>query len=49
MFIAGFPAGPWGTNCYVVSTGPGNECVVVDPGNADLLVERTAAAIRSVA
>lgn len=32
MLIAGFPAGPWGTNCYVVSTGPGNECVVVDPG-----------------
>lgn len=32
MFIAGFPAGPWGTNCYVVSTGAGNECVVVDPG-----------------
>lgn len=32
MFIAGFPAGPWGTNCYVLSTGPGNECVVVDPG-----------------
>lgn len=32
MLIAGFPAGPWGTNCYVVSTGPGAECVVVDPG-----------------
>ena len=32
MFIAGFPAGPWGTNCYVVATGPGSECVVVDPG-----------------
>lgn len=32
MFIAGFPAGPWGTNCYVVATGPGTECVVVDPG-----------------
>lgn len=32
MLIAGFPAGPWGTNCYVVSTGPGNECVVIDPG-----------------
>lgn len=32
MFIAGFPAGPWGTNCYVVSTGAGNECVVIDPG-----------------
>ena len=32
MFIAGFPAGPWGTNCYVVATGTGAECVVVDPG-----------------
>jgi glyoxylase-like metal-dependent hydrolase (beta-lactamase superfamily II) len=32
MLIAGFPAGPWGTNCYVVATGPGAECLVVDPG-----------------
>ena len=32
MFIAGFPAGPWGTNCYVVATGAGHECVVIDPG-----------------
>ena len=32
MLIAGFPAGPWATNCYVVATGPGEECVVVDPG-----------------
>jgi len=32
VFIAGFPAGPWGTNCYVVATGPGQECVVIDPG-----------------
>jgi hydroxyacylglutathione hydrolase len=32
VLIAGFPAGPWGTNCYVVGTGPGAECVVVDPG-----------------
>jgi glyoxylase-like metal-dependent hydrolase (beta-lactamase superfamily II) len=32
VFIAGFPAGPWGTNCYVVATGEGAECVVVDPG-----------------
>lgn len=32
MLIAGFPAGPWATNCYVVATGPGAECVVVDPG-----------------
>jgi len=32
MLIAGFPAGPWGTNCYVVATGAGAECLVVDPG-----------------
>ncbi len=32
MLIAGFPAGPWGTNCYLMATGPGSECVVVDPG-----------------
>ncbi len=32
MLIAGFPAGPWGTNCFVAATGPGTECVVVDPG-----------------
>ncbi len=32
MFIAGFPAGPWGTNCYVAATAPGSECVVIDPG-----------------
>ncbi len=32
MLIAGFPAGPWGTNCWVVATAPGTECVVIDPG-----------------
>jgi hydroxyacylglutathione hydrolase len=32
VLIAGFPAGPWGTNCYVVATGAGQECVVIDPG-----------------
>ncbi len=32
VLIAGFPAGPWGTNCYVAATGAGNECVVIDPG-----------------
>jgi len=32
VLIAGFPAGPWGTNCYVVASAPGAECVVVDPG-----------------
>ena len=32
MLVAGFPAGPWGTNCFVVAAGPGSECVVIDPG-----------------
>jgi glyoxylase-like metal-dependent hydrolase (beta-lactamase superfamily II) len=41
VLVAGFPAGPWGTNCYVVATGPGAECVVVDPGKdaADAVAE----------
>jgi hydroxyacylglutathione hydrolase len=32
VLIAGFPAGPWATNCYVVATDRGSECVVIDPG-----------------
>lgn len=32
MFVAGFPAAAFGTNCYVLATRPGEECVVVDPG-----------------
>ena len=32
VLIAGFPAGSWAANCYVVATGSGTECVVVDPG-----------------
>jgi glyoxylase-like metal-dependent hydrolase (beta-lactamase superfamily II) len=32
VLVAGFPAGAWGTNCFVVAPGPGQECLVVDPG-----------------
>ena len=32
MLIAAFPAGPWATNCYVVATALGQECVIIDPG-----------------
>ncbi|MEV4756759.1 MBL fold metallo-hydrolase [Micromonospora sp. NPDC049559] len=32
MLVAGFPADAFGTNCYVVATAPGEQCVVVDPG-----------------
>jgi len=30
--VVGFPAGAWGTNCYVLACGRGQECVVIDPG-----------------
>lgn len=32
MLIAGFPAGYFQTNCYVVAARPGAEALVVDPG-----------------
>lgn len=32
MLVAGFPAGAFQTNCYLVAAGEGQECVVVDPG-----------------
>lgn len=32
MLVVGFPAGPWGTNCWVVAPGEGEQCVIVDPG-----------------
>jgi hydroxyacylglutathione hydrolase len=32
MLVTGFPAEAFGTNCYVVAAGPGEQCVIVDPG-----------------
>ncbi|MEV0154520.1 MBL fold metallo-hydrolase [Micromonospora sp. NPDC050686] len=32
MLVAGFPADAFGTNCYVLATAPGEQCLVVDPG-----------------
>src|SRR5439155_25539715 len=32
VLVDGFPADAFGTNCYVLATGPGEQCVVVDPG-----------------
>ncbi len=45
MLIAGFPAGSFAANCYVVATGPGQECLIIDPGQdaepgIDEIVER---------
>ncbi|CAN5381190.1 MBL fold metallo-hydrolase [soil metagenome] len=45
MLVTGFPAGAFGTNCYVLAPGAGSECVVIDPGQdapgplADVLAE----------
>ena len=32
MFVRGFPAAAFGTNCWVVAPAEGEQCVVVDPG-----------------
>jgi glyoxylase-like metal-dependent hydrolase (beta-lactamase superfamily II) len=32
MLVIGFPAGSWATNCYVIASGPGEPCLVIDPG-----------------
>lgn len=32
MLVTGFPAGPPGTNCWVIAPGPGEQCLIVDPG-----------------
>lgn len=32
MLIAGFPAGSFAANCYLLATAPGAECLIVDPG-----------------
>jgi glyoxylase-like metal-dependent hydrolase (beta-lactamase superfamily II) len=30
--VVGFPSAVFGTNCYVIAPGRGEECIVVDPG-----------------
>ena len=32
MLIAGFPAGSFAANCFLIATGPGAECLIIDPG-----------------
>jgi hydroxyacylglutathione hydrolase len=32
MLVLGFPAQAFGTNCYLVAAGAGEECLVIDPG-----------------
>ncbi|MDZ7576675.1 MAG: MBL fold metallo-hydrolase [Candidatus Nanopelagicales bacterium] len=32
VLVTGFPAGPWGANCFVLASGEGSECILIDPG-----------------
>src|SRR6266700_5068761 len=32
VLITGFPAGAFAANCYLVAPAPGEECVIIDPG-----------------
>lgn len=32
MLVAGFPAGSFAANCYLVAAEPGAECLIIDPG-----------------
>jgi glyoxylase-like metal-dependent hydrolase (beta-lactamase superfamily II) len=32
VLVAGFPAGAFAANCYVIAPAPGAECVIIDPG-----------------
>jgi hydroxyacylglutathione hydrolase len=32
VLVAGFPAGSFAANCYVVAPAPGEECLIIDPG-----------------
>jgi hydroxyacylglutathione hydrolase len=45
VLVAGFPAGSFAANCYLVASGPGAECLIIDPGEGaeqgiDEIVER---------
>ena len=32
VLVTGFPAGAFAANCYLVAPAPGEECVIIDPG-----------------
>jgi hydroxyacylglutathione hydrolase len=47
VLVAGFPAGSFAANCYVVAPAPGEQCVIIDPGqDAEQGIEETLAAHR---
>ena len=41
MLIDSFAAPMYATNCWVIATEPGAECVVIDPGMPDVSLQLT--------
>jgi glyoxylase-like metal-dependent hydrolase (beta-lactamase superfamily II) len=39
MLVASFAAQMYATNCWVLATGEGSECIVIDPGMPDVSLE----------
>ncbi len=42
MLVTSFIAPMFATNCWVIASGPGQECIIVDPGMPDIAHEITA-------
>ena len=42
MFVTSFPAPMYATNCWIIASAPGQECIIVDPGMPDISHEITA-------
>ena len=39
MLVESFPAPLYATNCWIIATGIGAECIIVDPGMPDISIE----------
>jgi hydroxyacylglutathione hydrolase len=47
VLVAGFPAGSFAANCYVIAPAAGEQCVIIDPGqDAERGIEEVLAAHR---
>ena len=42
MLVTSFVAPMFATNCWIIASGPGQECIIVDPGMPDISHEITA-------
>jgi len=36
MFITSYPAPMFATNCWIIASSPGEECIIIDPGMPDI-------------